>query len=81
MHVSVQKPTTIACGYGHFPAARRHTGRLVTVRFLAGSDEQTDGRTRAGALAAAVLRAHVKTYASADACGDDSDVRRQCTRK
>ena len=51
---------------------------MITVRFRAGADEQTDERTHPCALAAAELRAHVKAYASADACGDDSDVRHPC---
>ena len=48
---------------------------MITVRFLAGSDVEADGRTRAGALAAAFVRTHVEADASADACGDDSYLR------
>ena len=51
---------------------------MITVRFLAGPDVEADERSDPGALAATELRAHVKADASADACGDDSDVRHPC---
>ena len=48
---------------------------MITVRFLAGPDVEADGRTRAGALAAAFVHTHVEAHASADACGDDTYLR------
>ncbi len=40
---------------------------MITVRFLAGPDVEADGRTRAGALAAAFVRTHVEADGRPDA--------------
>ena len=53
---------------------------MITVRFLAGPDVEADERSDPGALAAAFVRTHVAADSSADACGDDSDVRRPCRK-
>ena len=58
--------------------AYAHRTPMITVRFLAGPDVEADERAHPGALAAAVLRAHVEADLAADACGDDSDVRHPC---